>query len=56
MDPSTLYLILFVGAIAVCVSAVIAKRPPMRACPSCGNDTPIQARRCRRCGYRAAQA
>jgi hypothetical protein len=56
MDPSALYLILFVGAIAVCLSAAIAWRPPTRACPSCGGDTPIQARRCRRCGYRAIQA
>jgi hypothetical protein len=56
MDPITLYLLLFAGALVVCLVASAVWRPPSRPCPECGQETPIQARRCRHCGYAPAGA
>jgi hypothetical protein len=55
MDP-TLYFTFFIGGLALCVFAAVACRVPKRACPSCGGETPLQARRCRYCGYTAERA
>jgi ribosomal protein L40E len=52
LDP-TLYFTFLVGGLALCVLAAVACRVPKRDCPSCGVQTPIQARRCRNCGYSA---
>jgi hypothetical protein len=52
MDPITIYLILFLGAIAICLLGASFARPATRACPGCGNDIAIQAGKCRACGYR----
>jgi predicted amidophosphoribosyltransferase len=56
MDPLSLYVLLFAGALIVCLLASTVWRPPSRACPSCGDETPVQARRCRNCGYAPAGA
>jgi ribosomal protein L40E len=52
MDPITTYVTLFAVALAMCLVASALARKPSRACPSCGGDTPIDARRCRHCGYK----
>jgi predicted RNA-binding Zn-ribbon protein involved in translation (DUF1610 family) len=52
MDPITIYLMLFLGAIAICTVAALLARPDTRACPGCGEAIAIQASKCRACGYR----
>jgi len=51
MDPLTIYITLFAGALLVCLVASTVWRPPTRACLACGDETPVQGRRCRHCGY-----
>ena len=51
MDPSILYVLLFVMAVSVCLSSVLAWKPPQRACQMCGRQTPLQQRNCRHCGH-----
>jgi ribosomal protein L40E len=46
-----LFIIFFLGAVVICLAASAAAKPATRACASCGGQTPIQARRCRHCGY-----
>jgi hypothetical protein len=46
-----LYFTVFVGLLVVCALAAAAWRPPKRPCPACGNQNPLQNRRCRHCGY-----
>ena len=53
MDPITIYLSLFIGAVAICAIAALMAKPATRVCPGCGGDVAIQARKCRTCGYRA---
>jgi ribosomal protein L37E len=48
-----LYMFLFAGTIAVCLGATLAAKPATRACQACGAETPVQAKRCRHCGYLA---
>lgn len=40
--------------LVLCAVAAVTYRPPMRPCPSCGIQTPTQARYCRHCEYRFA--
>jgi ribosomal protein L40E len=47
-------LFLLAGAVVICLAAAVIWRPPMRACLSCTRDTPVQAHRCRYCGYQRA--
>jgi tRNA(Ile2) C34 agmatinyltransferase TiaS len=51
----TVYFSLFAVCLLVCmlVSAVVAR--PTRSCPDCGEQTPIDGRRCRRCGYKISR-
>jgi hypothetical protein len=51
MDPLTLYVLLFAGALLICLAAGSVWKPPTRACPMCTQETPVQGRRCRNCGY-----
>lgn len=53
MDPLLVFLLIFSAAVAVCFGATAAARPPTRSCAECGQQTPVQARRCRHCGYGA---
>jgi hypothetical protein len=46
-----LYFVLFSGTITICIVASLAAKPATRACQACGCETPIQAKRCRHCGY-----
>lgn len=50
MDPTVLYILLIVMAVAVCSSSVLAWKPPMRACQMCGRETSQLQRQCRHCG------
>jgi predicted RNA-binding Zn-ribbon protein involved in translation (DUF1610 family) len=52
MDPITIYLLLFLGAVSICLVAALMARPATRVCPGCGDAIAIQARKCRACGYR----
>jgi predicted amidophosphoribosyltransferase len=52
MDPITIYLLLFLGAVAICLVCGLMAQPNTRACPGCGEALDIQARKCRSCGYR----
>ena len=52
MDPITIYLSLFIGAVAICAIAALIAKPPTRVCPGCGDAVAIQASKCRACGYR----
>lgn len=52
MDGIAIYATVFLLAVAICLVATGFARKPTRACQSCGNDTPIDGRRCRHCGYR----
>lgn len=51
MDPLVLYIALFAAAVAFFALASVIGSVPTRACPSCGDETPVQGRRCRHCGY-----
>jgi len=51
MDPTVLYILLFICAISVCTSSIAAWKPPRRACQMCGRDTPLQRRNCIHCGH-----
>lgn len=55
MDPLFLYIALFVMAIAFFSFASVMTKKPSRACLSCGQDTPIEGRSCRHCGYRQSR-
>ena len=55
VDP-TLYFLVFIGLIAACVLGVIAFQTPKRKCPACGEETPMQKRRCLYCEYRFGRA
>jgi hypothetical protein len=55
MDP-TLYFSAFIGFLGICLLATIIWRPAMRACLACGEQTRIDARRCRSCGYMPTSA
>jgi hypothetical protein len=52
MDPITLYLLIFLGAVGILMLAASLAGTPVRSCPGCGRDIAIQARKCRSCGYR----
>jgi len=52
MDPLVIYVSLFVLALLFLAVASATTRKPMRACLSCGSDTPIDGKQCRHCGYR----
>jgi predicted RNA-binding Zn-ribbon protein involved in translation (DUF1610 family) len=52
MDPITIYVSLFIGAVAICAIAALMAKPATRACPGCGDAIAIQASKCRACGYR----
>ena len=52
MDPLIIYILLFTGAVSMLLAATAAYKTPMRSCLACGEDTPVQGRRCRHCGYR----
>jgi predicted RNA-binding Zn-ribbon protein involved in translation (DUF1610 family) len=52
MDPITIYLLLFAGAVVICMLAATIAKPATRVCPGCGEAVAIQARKCRVCGYR----
>jgi hypothetical protein len=51
MDPLLAFISIFSAAIIVCLAATLTARPPTRSCADCGRQTPVQARRCRHCGY-----
>lgn len=55
MDP-TLYFSVFFGVLVFFVVASILHKPTMRPCPACGQDTPLQNRRCRYCEYLFSRA
>jgi predicted amidophosphoribosyltransferase len=50
MDP-VLYFSFFIGALVLFLIVSIMHKPATRPCPACGAPTPLQARRCRHCGY-----
>ena len=45
------YFLIFFGLIGACLLAMLVWQPPKRKCPACGEDTPMQNRRCRYCQY-----
>ena len=51
MDPIFIFLLVFTGAVLVCLAATASSTAAKRACASCGRATPVQATRCRHCGY-----
>jgi hypothetical protein len=56
MDPLTLYFALFAGALVVCLLAANVWQAPTRPCLQCGEQTPVNSRRCRSCGYEPTTA
>jgi hypothetical protein len=52
MDPFAIYLLLFFGAVALGIVALIVAPGIKRTCPECGSDVPISKRVCRVCRYR----
>jgi predicted amidophosphoribosyltransferase len=46
-----LYVALFTACLLICMLCAKAGKGPTRSCPDCGRETPIDGRRCRRCGY-----
>jgi hypothetical protein len=52
MDVTTIYPLLVLIALAVCVALGISGRGPTRTCPQCGKDVSMTARGCRACDYR----
>jgi len=51
MDPFFAFLLILAGAVLVCLAATSASTTSKRGCASCGRQTPVQATRCRYCGY-----
>jgi hypothetical protein len=52
VDPLIIYILMFVMAVSLCLSAVITGTGPTRKCPQCDRRVPITARKCRGCLYR----
>jgi predicted amidophosphoribosyltransferase len=48
----TLYFCLFAACLVICMVCAAAAGNPTRSCPDCGKQTPVDGRRCRRCGYK----
>jgi ribosomal protein L40E len=55
MDPIFIFLLVFTGAVLVCLAVTASSTAAKRACASCGRQTPVAATRCRYCGYGARQ-
>ena len=51
MDPFVIYISVMALALVMCVIASTVIHKPSRACLACGEETPIEGRRCRHCGY-----
>jgi len=52
--PTTIYLLLFLVAVAILVAAARHANSAVtqRACPGCGSKVAVTARRCSGCSYR----
>jgi tRNA(Ile2) C34 agmatinyltransferase TiaS len=55
MELGTLYFTVVVLAVLICLVATAVWKPPTRVCPSCGEDTGQQGKRCKHCGYSFSQ-
>jgi predicted amidophosphoribosyltransferase len=51
MNPFTLYIVLFAGAIVLFLVILAVVHPAQRACPGCDEDVAVAGRSCRHCGY-----
>jgi hypothetical protein len=52
MDITTIYPLLVLVGLVVCVAIGCTGRGPTRTCPQCGRDVSMTARGCRDCHYR----
>jgi predicted amidophosphoribosyltransferase len=52
MDPTAIYVSIFLGAVLVGIGALLVAPNIKRTCPECGSPVPISKRVCRACRYR----
>jgi|1186.fasta_scaffold830948_1 ribosomal protein L40E len=55
MDPFFAFLLVFMGLVMVCLGATASSTASKRGCASCNRPIPVQATRCRYCGYETRQ-